>query len=190
MNFFKPQNSIIDFNQLKLEPKGDLIKRKLKDMSHMYQDQEAVDNLIHENPLIYKFYNVQIPEKEGHLQHCLTILYPGKIGKEFYMTKGHFHDIKKTAEVYITFSGKGKILMQNTDNQTEVLEMKKGVISYIPPFYAHRTINVGEEPLVFCGVYPGNAGHEYGVIENKGMAKLIVEENERVSIIDNPNYSN
>ena len=190
MNFFKPQNSIIDFENLSLNPKGDLIKRRLKDMSDMYQNQSAVKGLVDENPLIYKFYNVEIPEKEGHLQHCLTILYPGKIGNEFYMTKGHFHNIKETAEVYITFSGKGRILMQNTEGETEILEIKKGVMSYIPPFYAHRTINVGQEPLVFCGIYPGNAGHEYGVIENKGMAKLLVEENGKVVVKDNPNYKN
>jgi len=190
VEIFKPQNSIINFDDFSLTPKGDLIKRRLKDMSFMYQNQEAVKKLIDENPLIYEFYNVEIPEEKGHLQHCLTVLYPGKIGKEYYMTKGHFHSIKNTAEVYITFSGEGRILMQNTDDETEILKINKGVMSYIPPYYAHRTINVGKEPLVFCGVYPGDAGHEYGIIEKKGMAELIVEENDEIKIIDNPEYKN
>lgn len=188
MEYLEPFNSYFDLEKKQLEPEGEMIIRRLSNMADMYQDQEAVKEALREDPVIYKFYNVEIPEEESHLQHCISIVFPGKIGNEYYMTKGHFHRIKNTAEIYLTLKGEGKLVMQNPDNRSKVVEMKEGSISYIPPYWAHRTVNTGTEPLVFFGVYRGDAGHNYGIIEEKGMAKLILEKNGKVVIEDNPNY--
>ena len=188
MNYFEPFNSYIDLEKMKLSPEGELIIRKLNDMAEMYQNQEAVKESFKENPVIYKFYNVQIPEESGHLQHCISIVYPGKIGNEYYMTKGHFHKIKDTSEIYLTLKGRGKLVMQTPDQRSKVVEMKEGSISYIPPYWAHRTINIGDEPLIFFSVYRGDAGHNYGIIEKKGMAVIIVEEEGKPAIKKNPAY--
>jgi len=188
MRYFKPFNSYIDFKKIKLQPEGEVIIRKLSDMVDMYQNQEVIKETLKENPIIYKFYNVEIPEDKGHLQHCISIVYPGKIGGEYYMTKGHFHKIKDTAEIYLTLKGRGKLVMQTPDNECKILEMKEGSISYIPPYWAHRTINIGKEPLIFFGVYRGDAGHNYGIIEKKGMAIIVFEEEGKPGIKNNPAY--
>ena len=188
MNYFEPFNSYIDLEKMGLNPKGDLIIRKLSDIIGVFQDKEAVKEALKEDPLIYKFYNVQIPEENGHLQHCISIVYSGRIGNEYYMTKGHFHKIKDTAEIYLTLKGRGKLVMQTPDQESKVLEMKEGSISYIPPYWAHRTVNIGDEPLIFFGVYRGDAGHNYGIIEEKGMAVIIVEEGGKTATKNNPAY--
>jgi len=189
LNYFEPFNSYIDLEKIKLEPEGNLVIRKLSDMLNMFQDKDAVKEALKENPVIYKFYNVVMPKKESHLQHCLSIVFPGKIGKEYYMTKGYFHKINDTAEVYLTLKGKGKLLMQTPEEESKVLEMKKGSISYIPPYWAHRTVNTGEEPLIFFAIYRGDAGHDYGIIEEKGMAKIVIERNKNIVVLNNSNYS-
>lgn len=176
MDYFKPFNSYIELEKMKLDPEGNSVIRKLSDMVDVFQDKEAVKEALKENPLIYKFYNVQIPEEKGHLQHCISIIFPGKIGNEYYMTKGHFHKIKDTAEIYLTLKGRGKLVMQTPDQESKVLEMKEGSISYIPPYWAHRTVNSGDKPLIFFGVYRGDGGHNYGIIEKKGMAIIVIEE--------------
>ena len=186
MKYFEPFNSYFNFEKLEIDPEGELIIRKLSNMADMYQDQEAVKEALAEDPLIYKVYNVEIPEEEGHLQHCVSIVYPGKIGNEYYMTKGHFHTVEDTAEIYLTFNGKGKLVMQTLNNNTKVVDMKPGSISYIPPYWAHRTVNIGDEPLIFFGVCRGDAGHNYGIIEKKGMAAIIVEEEGKPVIKNNP----
>ncbi len=191
MDLFKPINSYYDFENIKMVPEGELITRNLSDMDWMYQDQEAVKELLKKDPQIYRYYNVDIPEEEGHLQHCISIINPGKVGNEYNMTKGHFHEIKGTAEIYYTIQGEGMLFMQSvTDGEPEfeALEMKKGSLSYVPPHWAHRTINTGEEPLAFIGIYPGEAGHVYGDIEEKGFMKLLIEKDGEPTIIDNPNY--
>ena len=188
MNYFKPFNSYIELEKMKLNPEGELVIRKLSDMVAVFQDKEEVKKALKKNPIIYKFYNVQIPEEDGHLQHCISMIFPGKIGNEYYMTKGHFHKIKDTAEVYLTLKGRGKLVMQTPDQKSKVLDMRKGSISYIPPYWAHRTVNTGDEPLIFFGVYRGDAGHNYGIIEKKGMAIIIVEEKGKPVIKNNPVY--
>ncbi len=40
---------------------------------------------------------------------------------------------------------------------------------YVPPFWAHRSVNTGTDPLVSLCVYPAEAGHNYGDIEKEGF---------------------
>ncbi|MCD6472157.1 glucose-6-phosphate isomerase [Candidatus Aerophobetes bacterium] len=163
--------------------------RYLKEMRGMYQDREVLNEIMNsDNPLIYEVYEVSVPEEAGQLIQCTSIIYPGKIGKEYYMTKGHYHKKKSCAEVYLCFSGQGYVLLQTEDGECETVEMKKEAFVYVPPYWAHRTINVGKEPLVFTGVYPAEAGHNYGSIEKVGFAKIIVEEQGKPVIKRNPNF--
>jgi glucose-6-phosphate isomerase len=53
--------------------------------------------------------------------------------------------------------------------------MTRGRMVYVPPFWAHRSINTGNvEPLVSFCVYPAEAGHNYGDIATEGFPKRIV----------------
>mgnify|MGYP000116902279 FL=1 len=108
MNQFNwDQAFTLDFNLNNgLSKHADTTKRYLSQMKNMYQDQEAVEEILkHEDPLIYEFYELGCPERAGDLAFGTTMIHPGKIGNEYYMTKGHFHQIVDTAEVYYTLKG-------------------------------------------------------------------------------------
>ena len=47
---------------------------------------------------------------------------------------------------------------------------------YVPPYWAHRSVNVGAEPLISFCVYNAEAGHNYGDIETEGFAKRVLRE--------------
>jgi glucose-6-phosphate isomerase len=47
--------------------------------------------------------------------------------------------------------------------------MAPGTIGYIPPGWAHRSVNVGSDPYSFLAVYPGGAGHDYQWVLDNGM---------------------
>ena len=47
-------------------------------------------------------------------------------------------------------------------------------IVYVPGFVAHRTINVGDEPLVYVGIYPAKAGHDYGAIAKRNFNEVVI----------------
>ena len=54
--------------------------------------------------------------------------------------------------------------------------------------WAHRSVNTGAEDLVMFFVYPGNAGHDYGTIEQQGFRKLVVERDGHPQVVDNPKW--
>jgi glucose-6-phosphate isomerase len=165
-------------------------KRSLSQMKGMFADASAYKKAVQSgDPLIYEFYELGAPETPGDLAFGSSITYPGKVGNEYYMTKGHFHTILETAEVYYTLSGEGFMLMENPEGDTSMQPLSPGNALYVPPRYAHRTINTGEVPLVTFFVFRGDAGHNYGAIETKGYRKLVVEGPDgKPQMIDNPKW--
>jgi len=185
----KPFNSYMNLVTGEIRSGKSVVVRRVSDVAGVYQDRAAAERLAGgENPIVYQVFNVPVPEERGHLQHCVSVIYPGKVGAEYHMTKGHFHAHRATGEIYLGLQGEGKLLLQDEGGKVEVLEMAPGSISYIPPHWAHRTVNTGAAPLVFFAVYPGEAGHDYGTIEDKGFARLVVERGGKPAVVPNPNY--
>jgi len=164
-------------------------KRKLSDMQGMYANAEAYNELLNKgNKLVYKVYEVNIPQVEGQLLYSTSVIYPGRVGDEYFMTKGHFHLKEDTAEIYLCFQGEGYLLMQTHDGQISSIEMKPGTIGYIPPYWGHRTINTGNKKLILFAIYPADAGHNYKIVEERGFAKIMVEERGTPVLRENPGY--
>jgi glucose-6-phosphate isomerase, archaeal len=139
--------------------------------------------------LLYEVYDIQRLEKAGELLHGISIVHPGKVGDEYYMTKGHFHTVLETAEIYHCLKGQGVMVMETPEGDWSVEEMRPGTILYVPPRWAHRSVNTGsQEDLVTFFVYPGDAGHDYGTIESQGFRKLMFEVNGLPQIVDNPRW--
>ena len=159
-------------------------ERHLSQMVEMYEDAEAARAAMADDPVIYRVYEKKIPELAGELQWCMSVTLPGKIGREYYMTKGHYHQVRDTAEIYLCVRGEGYMLMETKDGRTSAEQMRPDVAVYVPAGWAHRSINTGAEPLISFCVYPGNAGHDYGAIETEGFRKRIVQIDGKPTIID------
>ncbi|MDO4522116.1 MAG: glucose-6-phosphate isomerase family protein [Eubacteriales bacterium] len=191
MNQFNWDSSfLVDFDvKTGFSKTAETTKRRLSQMKNMYCDVDAAKEILRiEDPLIYEFHELGCPERAGDLAFGTTILYPGKVGNEYYMTKGHFHTILETAEVYWTVSGEGYMVMENPEGDTIEKPLKAGEAVYVPRSYAHRTVNTGSEPLVLFYVFQADAGHDYGTIETKGYHKLIVEKDGKAVVVDNPKW--
>src|ERR1035437_1790695 len=103
-----------------------------------------------------------------------TVLQPGRVGDEYFMTHGHFHANRDRAEIYATVKGTGAMLFMDQDGKTWSQEMKPGTVHYIPGNGAHRVANPGDEPLTFLASWPSDAGHDYGSIRTAGFGKRMV----------------
>ena len=165
-------------------------KRYLSDMKGYFYRHDLVEGMLGKgvNPLIYEYTEVENPQKEGHLNIGWTKIYPGKVGDEYYMTRGHFHKVEASGEVYIGLRGEGIVLTQTRDGKCVHAEIAEGKIVYVPPGVAHRTVNTGDKPLIFLYIYPSYSGHDYGTIAELGFAKLVVERDGKPTLIDNPRY--
>ncbi len=181
----------VDFQSGALNPNDRVNVRKLSDMKGMFLDQESEKRILQrDDPVIYSFSEKVLPEEAGQLQIALTSINPGKIGEEFYMTKGHYHKKADTAEVYLGFEGEGLLLMQTTGGEFASIDIRPSVLAYIPPYWGHRMANTGSKPFIFFAVYPGDAGHNYGDIEKTGFVKVLVERAGKPLLIDNPRWKN
>ena len=164
-------------------------KRRVSNMRGMFVDEAATEELIKNgDPLVYEFYEMGAPEKAGDLAFGTSITYPGKVGSEYFMTKGHFHTILETGEMYYCLSGEGYMLLENPEGDWSAQKLSPGMAVYVPQRYAHRSINTGNVPMVTVFCFRGDAGHDYGTIETKGYRKLIVEKDGKPEIIDNPKW--
>ena len=195
---FNSDNKLFDFDrgftldfdlQTGLSKNMETGKRYLSDMKGMFADDAAFEAASKQDDvLVYEFHGMPVPEHEGDLAYGCSIVYPGKVGNEYHMTKGHFHTILETAEVYYCIGGHGYMMMENPEGDWLALELTAGKCLYVPKRYAHRSICVGSEPLRTFFVFRADAGHDYGSIETKGYRKLLVEQDGKPAIIDNPKW--
>jgi glucose-6-phosphate isomerase len=167
------------------------LQRRVSTMAAMYADADAATALIAGgDPLVYEFYDMGVPETSGDVAYGTSIVYPGAVGDEYFMTKGHFHSVLDTGEIYFCLSGRGYMLMENPEGDVQWAEFVPGQAVYVPRRYAHRSINVSDtEPLITFFAFPGHAGHDYGTIEEKGFRKLCVRGAEGPALIDNPRWA-
>jgi glucose-6-phosphate isomerase len=163
------------------------LERRLSAMRGQFSDQEAYTRLLVSDPLIYEVYEKRRPEVAGELLHGISIVHAGRIGDEFYMTKGHFHSVRATAEIYYCLRGQGILLMENEEGDSAAETLTPGRVVYASPCWAHRSINTSDtEDLVTFFVYPGHAGHDYSTIEQRGFRKLVLARARGYEIVDNP----
>jgi glucose-6-phosphate isomerase, archaeal len=153
------------------------VERRLSDLRGCFADTAAYDAaLAQSNPVLYAVTAVEPASGDGQLHYGLGILYPGRVGSEYYLTKGHYHSYRTSAEVYIGLQGQGAMLLEDeSSRESRLVPLVKNSVVYVPGHTAHRTINTGQEPLVYIGVYPSNAGHDYGAIAARNFKMIVVE---------------
>jgi glucose-6-phosphate isomerase len=151
------------------------IARYASDMRGYYADEQALERLIDSqgDPVHYETFESPVPEQYGHVKFCISKLYPGTVGGECFMTKGHYHTVLETGEIYLCLRGQGLMMMKLSDGTCRGEKFLPGRMVYVPPYWAHRSINTGDEPLISLCIYPGDAGHNYGDIKTDGFPKRV-----------------
>ena len=156
-------------------------ERRLSDLRGSFRDKTAYEAaLAAGDPLLYAVTAVEPASGDGQMHFGLGILYPGKIKDEYFLTKGHYHASRAAAEVYIGLKGEGMMLLEDeATGASRMVPMQANSAVYVPGHTAHRTVNTGSEPLVYLGIYPANAGHDYGAIAARNFSMVIVEKDNR-----------
>lgn len=150
--------------------------RRLSQLKDCFADHKAyAEALAKDDVLVYAVTSLEPENGAGQLHYGLGILLPGQIGREYFMTKGHFHAWRPAAEVYLGLRGQGLMLLENElTGERRVRSLHANSIVYVPGFTAHRTINTGAEPLVYWGIYPAEAGHDYAPIARRNFEDVVV----------------
>lgn len=171
-------------------PDADRVQtRRLSDLRGMFGDADAEAALAGDDPLLYSVYDAHdTPKVEGQLLFSTTVIEPGRVGDEYFMTKGHYHAKSDRAELYYGLEGEGYLLLQTRDGRVDTQRMTPGAAAYVPPHWGHRTVNTGATPFVFLAVFPADAGYDYGSIREHGFAACIVAGDEGPLVVPNPSF--
>jgi glucose-6-phosphate isomerase len=166
-----------------VDPDRHLVRKASAMLGH-YRDADALARLIAAgDPLHYEVFEKNVPEERGQVMFCISKLEPGDVGGECFMTKGHYHTVRETAEVYLCLRGRGFMALKTAEGQCVLEPMERNRLVYVPPLWAHRSINTGGEPLISFCAYPGDAGHNYGDIESEGFPKRVFTRNGKIVIV-------
>jgi len=166
------------------------LERPLSSLEGLFFDELArKERLATGDAMVYEVYEIAGPQVAGELLMGVTVIHPGKVGTEFHMTKGHFHSIRETAEVYFCLKGEGVMVMETPEGKTAVEPLMPGRVLYVAPRWGHRSVCTSrQDDLVMFFAYPGNAGHDYDTIAERGFRKLIVDGKGGLEVIDNPRW--
>ena len=153
------------------------IERRLSAMRGSFADEAAFEAALAQgDPLLYTVSSVELEDLEGALWHTIACIYPGKIGDEYFMTKGHYHAWRPASEYYIGLRGQGLMLLEDEETgASQTVPLTPNGVVYVPGHTAHRTMNVGAEPLTYLNVYSYKAGHDYGAIAERNFYQVVVD---------------
>lgn len=165
-------------------------ERRLSDLKEYFADQKAVREILAtSDPVLYRVYSVDTANGEGDLVYGVGVVMPGKVGAEYFMTKGHYHAWRPAAEFYFGLSGEGYMLLEDeATGASRAVPLRPNSSAYVPGSTAHRTINTGDVPLVYIGVNAARAGHDYASIAERNFLKVMVERDGVPALLDRSEF--
>ena len=166
-------------------------EKRLRDLAGLYADTAAFEaaSASEGSRVVYRVCEHRPAQASGDLIFGTTFMLPGRIGSEFYMTRGHIHARANRPEVYYGEAGDGVMLMESPEGEVRIEPIRARVAVYVPPYWIHRSVNTGAVPLVMSFFYPSDSGQDYAVIDRSGgMAVRIVAAGDGWQAVPNARY--
>lgn len=164
---------LLDFSTGRFDGAPPQTRRTVGELGSIFADSRGVDP----DTLVYETFG-SAPEVEGppSLLYATTVIQPGDVNGEFFMTRGHFHTNPERGEFMTTLQGEGALLLMDRERNTWTVPMSAGSVHHIDGRYAHRVANTGDVPLVFLVVWMSDCGHDYEAIRQHGFGKRLRRE--------------
>lgn len=191
MAYSEPTSHVVDVSKGLLGDATGAYQKRLRDLTGIYADESAFETAMGSSAddIVYNVTDCRPKDGHGDLIFGVTHMMPGRIGDEYYLTRGHIHALANRPETYYGESGIGVMLLESPHGDVRAIEIRPRVICYVPPFWIHRSVNVGAEPLVMSFCYPADSGQDYSVIERSGgMKQRIVSDGTGWKAVPNQNY--
>lgn len=167
-------------------------EKRLSDLAELYADADAHANLLSAvgDAVVYDVQDFKPGVHSGDLIYGVTRMKPGRVGQEYFITRGHIHAKADRPEIYYGQKGHGLMQLESPEGETRIVEIRPQTICYVPPFWIHRSVNVGTEDLVMVFVYPSDSGQDYGIIEkSNGMRhRVFATADGGWQLVDNTTY--
>jgi glucose-6-phosphate isomerase len=117
--------------------------KTLGQLEEMFQNASAWHAM---DPGIVQDWRPVVEGMEGGLFWGTTLVEPGHVDSEYFMTHGHFHAKRARTEYYATIEGEGAPILMDESRKTWTEAMTPGSVHFIPPRIAHRVANLRKRP--------------------------------------------
>lgn len=160
--------------------------KKLGQLQNIFRNEEA-RQAMDQDAVVYRVQAwYPVPEDtEGAQFWGSTVVEPGQVGDEYFMTHGHFHRRRDRTEYYGTVEGEGALILMSEDRATRMERMSPGSLHFIPPHTAHRVANSGNVALRFVACWPADAGHDYESIRQSGFGARLLNLAQKPVLVQN-----
>lgn len=133
--------------------------RRVRDLARLFPNADPDDDRI-----VYQTFGMSGEDTdEPHLRWATTVIEPGNVNGEPFMTRGHIHLNRDRGEWMMTLRGVGELRLKRPGESVVVETMQPGSVHLIDGSQAHRVVNTGAEPLAFVVVWLSDCGHDYEV---------------------------
>jgi glucose-6-phosphate isomerase len=188
----EPRRCVVEVSAGALKGGTGRYEKRLADLSGVYGDEAAFRAKLAEsgNPLVYAVEDLKPSAAAGDMIFGVTRMAPGKIGDEYFVTRGHIHAVANRPEIYYGEAGSGLMLLESLEGEIEIVEISPRAVCYVPPYWIHRSVNVGRDDLVMTFAYPADSGQDYEIIARSGgMRQRIVDDGRGGwRAVENPAY--
>jgi glucose-6-phosphate isomerase, archaeal len=193
MELREPSHCIVDVDRGELRGATGRYVKTLGDLQGLYQDEAAFEALrrsIGSDATVYEVTDFRPSTEPGDMIVGVTRMAPGKIGIEYFLTRGHIHANPNRPEMYYGEAGSGLMLLESPEGEVRIVEIRPRTLCYVPPYWIHRSVNVGLDDLVMTFAYPADSGQDYDVIAKAGGMRVRIVDDGRGgwTAIDNPTY--
>ncbi|HSV74553.1 MAG TPA: glucose-6-phosphate isomerase family protein [Chthonomonadales bacterium] len=148
--------------------------RRLASLRDYVREPEVLDTMDADGEVYRVLAFEPAPEGvPGAVCCATTVLQPGRVGDEYFFTRGHYHAAEDRPELEVVVRGEGFLVLRGADTAAWYEPMLPGSVHHVPPGVAHRVANVGEEPLVFLSFWASETGHDYVAIARDGFGARV-----------------
>lgn len=167
-------------------------QKRFCDLAGLYEDDAVFAAMVAEwgDRVVYEVSEFRPNERSGDLIFGVTRMLPGKVGKEYFMTRGHIHKRSDRPEIYYGQKGRGLMLMESPEGEIRIVPVGPQTVCYVPPYWIHRSVNVGDGELVMLFCYPADSGQDYDCIAKAGgmRARIVDDGKGGWKQMDNPGW--
>jgi glucose-6-phosphate isomerase len=189
----EPGICLVDVAKGELSGATNRYTKTLSELAGLYEDAAAFSALAKTmgSAVVYEVTDYKPSQTAGDMIFGVTKMLPGKVGREYFLTRGHIHANANRPEIYYGEAGHGVMLMESPEGDIRTVEIKPRVICYVPPYWIHRSVNVGSEALVMTFAYPADSGQDYSIIAKSGgmRSRIVVDGDSGWKAVDNASYS-
>src|SRR5260370_9766927 len=120
-NSLSPFLAFVNPESLQIQPNTGGYRKYVRELDGIYENQTSFRKLVETcgNEVAYRVEEARFTDGGSDLITGISVLEPGKVGSEFFMTRGHLHQRAERPETHYARAGHGAVLTEPLEARIE-----------------------------------------------------------------------